>query len=329
MKVSVVIPVYNAVRYIAQAVQSALDQPQTGEVLLVEDGCPNPASLPTCRRLAESDPRVRLLRHPAGENRGPSASRNLGIASATFPYLAFLDADDFYLPGRFVVTEQVFADDPTVEAVYEMTGTFFQTEAAERLWREQRRPPVTCIEPGIPPNQLFESMFPVGKRGQCHLNALTLKREVMSKTGLFILQVGQDTALLMRLAACARWLPGQLNEPVAMRRVHDQNRTTGCAQHQPWAQKGWKYWRGRTGTWMVVFRWLDRQGGQKAKKDLVLAGMRRDSGNLVAEEDSGLKRAATLVRCLGHLLCHEPRLLKEHVFLRGFARDIYHNLSRR
>ena len=46
MKVSVVMTVYNAAPYVAQ---SALDQPQTGQVLLVEDGCPDEASLPTCR----------------------------------------------------------------------------------------------------------------------------------------------------------------------------------------------------------------------------------------------------------------------------------------
>ncbi len=329
MKVSVIIPVYNAARYVAQAVQSALDQPQTGEVLLVEDGCPDPASLPTCRRLAEADNRVRLLRHPNGANRGPSVSRNLGINNATCPYLAFLDADDFYLPGRFAVTEQVFARDPTAEAVYELTGTCFESEAAERIWREQRRPPVTCIEAGLPPEKLFESMSPIGKRGYCHLNALTLRREVIEKTGLFMLPINEDGAFLMRLATCARWLPGQLNKPVAMRRVHNENRTTGCAEKHSLPQRGWEAWRGRMAMWLLVFRWLDRQGGQEAKKRLTLGAVRRDSGNLVAQESNALKRAARLVYCLGHLLCHEPRLVGEHTFLRGFARDIFSALRKR
>ena len=100
MTVSVVIPVYQAAAFVEQAVESALAQPETGEVLLVEDGSGD-GSLAECERLAAGDGRVRLLRHPNGENRGAGASRNLGIEQSTCPLVAFLDADDYYLLGRF------------------------------------------------------------------------------------------------------------------------------------------------------------------------------------------------------------------------------------
>jgi hypothetical protein len=58
--------------------------------------------------LARHDPRVRLLHHPQHANRGASASRNLGMAHARSPFLAFLDADDRYLPHRFHADAQVF-----------------------------------------------------------------------------------------------------------------------------------------------------------------------------------------------------------------------------
>jgi len=70
MDVSIIIPVYNAARYVEQAVRSALDQPRTREVPLAIDGCPTPCTRPSSRRLAEPDPRVRLLRHRGSNDCG-------------------------------------------------------------------------------------------------------------------------------------------------------------------------------------------------------------------------------------------------------------------
>lgn len=76
MKVSVVIPVYNAAPFVRDAVESALAQPETGEVILVEDGSLDD-SLTVCRALAAENDRVKLYRHPNGENCGAGASRFL------------------------------------------------------------------------------------------------------------------------------------------------------------------------------------------------------------------------------------------------------------
>lgn len=331
MQISVVIPVYNATSYVEQAVRSALDEPRTGEVLLVEDGSPDGASLPTCERLARADERVRLFRHPNGANRGPGPSRNLGIVNATCDYLAFLDADDYYLPGRFATTEQVFQADPTAEAVYECTGTCFETERARQIWHEQNRPPVSCIEPGIAPEKLFESMLPVGKRGKCHMDGLTLKRHVADRLGLFVdLPVGEDTVFVMRLAACARWLPGKLDEPVALRRVHEGNRTTGHAKGgKTWAREGMQFWRARMAVWVEVFRWLARRNREEEKMCLVLGGIRQDSLNLVARERNALKRAVALGLCHAELVCRMPRLAGDRAFLHRFVRDVYQTLRKK
>ncbi|PIY03241.1 MAG: glycosyltransferase family 2 protein, partial [Bacteroidetes bacterium CG_4_10_14_3_um_filter_31_20] len=74
-------------------------QPETSEVILIEDGSPD-NGLDVCTSLAKKYSKVRLYRHENGENKGASASRNLGIRKANYPYVAFLDADDFYLPNR-------------------------------------------------------------------------------------------------------------------------------------------------------------------------------------------------------------------------------------
>src|SRR5690348_1774976 len=90
--VAVVIPVYNAADYIAKAVESALLQPEVSEVVLVEDRSPD-NSLQICQELVGQNAKVKLFRHPNGENRGAAASRNLGVRMSSAPYIAFLDAD--------------------------------------------------------------------------------------------------------------------------------------------------------------------------------------------------------------------------------------------
>ncbi|MGD2175705.1 MAG: glycosyltransferase family 2 protein, partial [Candidatus Brocadiaceae bacterium] len=87
--VSVVVPVYNAQDYVEEAVRSAVRLPRVREVIVVEDGSTD-HSLRVCRTLAAESEKVLLLRHPDGANRGPSASRNLGIGRASGTYVACL-----------------------------------------------------------------------------------------------------------------------------------------------------------------------------------------------------------------------------------------------
>lgn len=94
---SVIIPAYNAERYLRQAVESALAQTHSNlEVVIVDDG-----STDGTRRLADeiaaTDPRVRVFTQ---ENAGVGAARNRGIAEAHGEFLAPLDADDFWYPKK-------------------------------------------------------------------------------------------------------------------------------------------------------------------------------------------------------------------------------------
>src|SRR5687768_1176577 len=105
-KVSVIIPVYNAEKYLRGAVESAVNLEDVGEILLIEDKSPDNA-LQLCHQLAKEFDKVRVFTHPHGENKGAGASRNLGIEKSTLDYIAFLDADDWYLPNRFVKSKEI------------------------------------------------------------------------------------------------------------------------------------------------------------------------------------------------------------------------------
>jgi glycosyltransferase involved in cell wall biosynthesis len=89
---TIVIPTYGRPEFLAEAISSVLAQSFTDfECVVVDDASPEPASLPP-------DPRLRLIRREC--NGGPPAARNTGIDAARGEYVAFLDDDDVWEPGR-------------------------------------------------------------------------------------------------------------------------------------------------------------------------------------------------------------------------------------
>ncbi|MDQ1520746.1 MAG: hypothetical protein QOI55_1819 [Actinomycetota bacterium] len=95
---SVVIPTYGRPAFLADAVASVLGQRVVDfECIVVDDASPEAPVLP-------DDPRLQLLRRE--RNGGPPAARNTGIDAATGRYLAFLDDDDVWLPGRLSLAQE-------------------------------------------------------------------------------------------------------------------------------------------------------------------------------------------------------------------------------
>jgi glycosyltransferase involved in cell wall biosynthesis len=228
LKISVIIPFYNAREFVVQAVESALMQPETGEVLLIEDGSPD-RGLSTCKALAKKHATVRLLQHPDGGNHGGSASRNLGIRNARFPLVAFLDADDFYLPDRFKKTMGVFLSHPQCDGVYEAIGTHFNEEKDRQWLQRTTLKTITTIKSIIEPEFLFEKMISLGSSvGYFHLDGFTVKKELLMDIGLFIenMHISEDTDLIIKCTARGRLYPGNISSPVGYRRIHDRNRIT-------------------------------------------------------------------------------------------------------
>lgn len=116
--VSVVLIFLNEERFIEEAVQSVRDQTLTDwELILVDDGSTD-QSTTTARALAAGDERIRYVNHVGHENRGMSASRNLGVAHTTSPYIAFLDADDVWVPSKLAEQVDLLDRNPEVAMVH-------------------------------------------------------------------------------------------------------------------------------------------------------------------------------------------------------------------
>lgn len=96
-QVCVIIAAYNGAATIGHAVASALAQPETAEVIVVDDASNDDTANAAG---AADDGSGRLLTQRLTRNAGPSHARNLAIKASRAPLLAILDADDFFLPGR-------------------------------------------------------------------------------------------------------------------------------------------------------------------------------------------------------------------------------------
>ena len=94
--ISIVIPAYNSAALLPATLRSVIDQTETDWEALIVDDCSTDDIASVVAGLA--DPRIRILRHAA--NAGASAARNTGIAAARGTFIAFLDADDSWLPTK-------------------------------------------------------------------------------------------------------------------------------------------------------------------------------------------------------------------------------------
>jgi glycosyltransferase involved in cell wall biosynthesis len=197
--VSVVIPLYNKGPYILRALSSVARQScQDWEVIVVNDG-----STDNSGALAESfrDPRVRVIHQT---NAGPGAARNHGIAETKTPLVAFLDADDEWLPEYLETAVRAFSANPALGC---LTQGFFDEPGmrpSQALWRSRG------LADGV---QLVQEMTPLTLHyllAYLNSQSTVARTELVRKWGGFYenrCTYGEDAFL---------WLKFMLREQVAL-----------------------------------------------------------------------------------------------------------------
>lgn len=212
---------YNAASYLEKAVKSALEQKEVAEVLLIEDGSKDD-SLEICRRLEKKDERIILLRHHNGENRGAGPSRNLGLRNTTYELIAFLDADDYYLPDRFKNDLKIFEENQDFDAVFNAIGAEFYSEKAQELFSKKELTTLHFSE-SMSATEILDQMFLVG--GHISLDGITIRKRSLNQLAFDeALKQGQDTDFLIKLILYCKCYPGILDKAVTIRGVHENNR---------------------------------------------------------------------------------------------------------
>jgi glycosyltransferase involved in cell wall biosynthesis len=115
-KVDVIIPAYNAARYLPAAIESVVAQTfEDWRILLVDDGSTDNTAEIAAPFIERLGPKLKYIKQP---NKGLPAARNTAIRNSSAEFLALLDADDIWLPCRLFESVRCFENRPRVGLVY-------------------------------------------------------------------------------------------------------------------------------------------------------------------------------------------------------------------
>jgi glycosyltransferase involved in cell wall biosynthesis len=204
MLVSVVIPVYNGEDYIKETLESIFEQTyKTIEVIIVDDGSTDDSE----KVIAEYDDRVTYIKQ---SNAGPAAARNNGVRHATGEYVAFLDADDIWMPEKLSRQISIMQDN---DAGFSHTGSLVFDEQKEFDYRPKSQPEVMSAQEAF--DTLFFSNF-------ITTSTVVVNRIVLSEAGFFDEDPGlfavEDYDLWLRVVQ--RTNVSCIDEPLLKYRFH-------------------------------------------------------------------------------------------------------------
>ncbi|GAB3530121.1 hypothetical protein GCM10027443_10330 [Pontibacter brevis] len=182
--VSVVIAFLNEEKFLGEAVESVLQQDYDNwELMLVDDGSTDSSTSIAKDYAARYPDRIFYLEHESHRNRGLSASRNHGIAHANGELVAFLDADDVWLPEKLWSQVAIFQQYPEVGMVAEGSIHWYSWNDPKR--RDIRIPVGAPQDQVYHPFQLMYQLYPLGKGDAPGPCALMLRKEAVLRVGGF------------------------------------------------------------------------------------------------------------------------------------------------
>jgi glycosyltransferase involved in cell wall biosynthesis len=202
-RVSIITVFLNGERFLEEAICSVLRQTAADwELLLVDDGSSDGSTAIARRHASEQPERIRYLEHPGHENRGAAAARNLGVRHARGEYIAFLDADDVYLPRKLEEQVPLLDSLPEAAMLYGRTRLWYSWDRDTRdHWREGMTTPAPRLDALIAPPELViahlrdEHVYPT----TC---SVLIRREAIDAVGGFeeaFRDTYEDMTLFMKL----------------------------------------------------------------------------------------------------------------------------------
>jgi glycosyltransferase involved in cell wall biosynthesis len=185
VRVSIITPFLNAERFLAESIESVLAQTREDwELLLVDDGSSDRSRAIAIGYATRYPDRIRVLSHPGDGHRGASATRNLGAAHAQGEYLAYLDADDVYLPDKLARQVPLLDSHPDVGIVYAATEYWYgwtgRSEDLRRdwVWRGYGVAPDVIV----PPPRMLTTFLNDGGTVPC-MGSVLVRRALVEQVG--------------------------------------------------------------------------------------------------------------------------------------------------
>jgi glycosyltransferase involved in cell wall biosynthesis len=202
--VSTIIIFLNTADFINEAIESVFGQTYVDwELLLVDDGSTD-ASTGIARRYAARHPgRVSYLTHEGHQNRGMSASRNLGVQHARGDYVAFLDADDVWLPDKLKQQVAILRAHPRAGMVVGATHYWYGWTGRKQDVRCDHVAVVGGPQDAlVEPPKLANLLRPLGNEGSPSNSSIILRRAAIEAVGGFeeeFRTLFEDQAFLIKI----------------------------------------------------------------------------------------------------------------------------------
>lgn len=158
--VSIVVPVFNAGKYIDDTVETVRNQSYRNWELLLVDDCSADDSRGKIEEWCRKDPRIRMIAKE--KNQGAAGARNTGMDLAAGRYIAFLDADDFWRPGKL---EKQLEFMEKKKAAFSFTAYEFGDEEGRETGKRVAAPPELVYKKALSRTVIFTStvMFDLEK----------------------------------------------------------------------------------------------------------------------------------------------------------------------
>lgn len=202
--VSVIMPFYNVAPYIAEAIESVIGQTHPGwELLLADDGSSDGSTAIAEKYETAFPGKIRLLHHPGGGHRGTVAARNLAIGEATGDFLAFLDADDVWLPEKLAYQLDLATRNPAASMI--CGATWYWHSWADPGKTDRYIPAGGPQDTLVPPLLSALELYPLGKGSAPCLCSILITRQAAGRyrdlelafSGPY--QLYEDQAFLIRV----------------------------------------------------------------------------------------------------------------------------------
>jgi glycosyltransferase involved in cell wall biosynthesis len=204
--VSVIIIFFNEARFLREAIESVLNQNYNQwELLLIDDGSADDSTAIALAYAARHPGKVVYLEHKDHQNRGACASRNLGIRHSRADYIAFLDADDVWLPRKLKEQLAILRAQPEAGMVYGATRYWHSwTGNPEDIGRDYVPDLGIQSDTLVKPPTLLTRYLESKALTPCPSDIL-LRREVLERVGGFeekfsgVRQLYEDQAFLAKV----------------------------------------------------------------------------------------------------------------------------------
>jgi glycosyltransferase involved in cell wall biosynthesis len=187
--VDVIIPVFNAARYLPIALESVYGQTFSDwHIVLVDDGSTDNTTEVIAPYLARFGSRITYIRRT---NQGPSAARNAAIRASTSEFIALLDADDAWLPCRLLESMTIMSKHPQAGLAYGLV-TYMDSEGnLGSTWEGNRNYAEGSIAPQI-----------YMRKVELPCPTITFRRRCIEEAGLFdeAMRATEDRDLWLRIA---------------------------------------------------------------------------------------------------------------------------------